>query len=63
MTRYSKFPDHPLYNIRQEVLESARKAMLEAADAHEVEPEMVNPIADMVVMEMLPWLKSEAFSP
>lgn len=61
-TRYANYPDHPLYRIRQAVLAVARQAMWEAADAQDVEPEMVNPIADMVVMNMLPWLKPEAFT-
>lgn len=60
-TRYADHPDHPLCNVRQEVLDAARHAMAEAADAKDVTEEMVNPIADMVVMDMLPWLKPEAF--
>lgn len=60
-TRYSQFPQHPLVNIRQAVLDSARHAMQEAADSGEITQNMVKPIADMVVMGMLPWLKPEAF--
>lgn len=62
-TRYAEYPDHPLYRIRQAVLDAARHAMQEAADAKDVDAKMVNPIADMVVMDMLPWLKPEAFLP
>jgi hypothetical protein len=60
-TRYADFPDHPLVNIRQAVLDAARHAMAEAADAGDTSSEMINPIADMVVMDLLPWLKPEAF--
>jgi hypothetical protein len=62
-SRYSQFPQHPLRNIRQAVLNSARHAMQEAAEARDVDEQMVKPIADMVVMDMLPWLKPEAFLP
>lgn len=60
-TRYSQFPQHPLRDIRQPVLDAARHAMQEAADCGEVPQNMVKPIADMVVMDLLPWLKPESF--
>ena len=62
-SRYAAFPAHPLAKIRQRVLEAAHRAMYEAVDAKDVEPGMAEPIADMVVMDLLPWLKPEAFLP
>lgn len=60
-TRYADFPDHPLAKIRQEVLDAARHAMREAHESGEIAEGMIEPIADMVVMDLLPWLKPEAF--
>lgn len=62
-SRYAVFPAHPLARIRQRVLEVAHRSMFEAVDAGDVEPGMAEPIADMVVMDLLPWLKPEAFLP
>lgn len=62
-SRYAAFPAHPMARVRQRVLEAAHKAMFEAVEAGEVAPGMAEPIADMVVMDLLPFLAPEAFLP
>jgi hypothetical protein len=59
-TRYANYPNHPLYRIRQAVLDTARLSMSDTGNV--IEPDLVDPIADMLVMDMLPWLKPEAFT-
>lgn len=59
-TKYHEYPDHPLYRATQSVLDAARRAMQEAADAKDVHPDMVDPIADMVVMDLMPFLREDA---
>jgi hypothetical protein len=60
-SRYAVFPQHPMARVRQRVLEDAHRAMFKAVDEKDVEPGMAEPIADMVVMALLPWLSPEAF--
>ena len=58
-SRYRSHPDHPLYECPQEVLNAARNAMQEAVDAGDVSAEMRDPIADMVVMDLMDFLDTE----
>jgi hypothetical protein len=60
-SRYASWPNHPLAGIRQSVLEDAHRVLLDAVDCKDVAPGMAEPIADAVVMKLLPWLKPEAF--
>lgn len=55
-TRYAAFPDHPLHAVPQAILDAARAAVGEAAECNDVDPSMVDPIADSVVISLLPWL-------
>ena len=60
-SRYACYPQHPLANIRQSVLELAHGVLLGASEWNDVAPGMAEPIADAVVMALLTWLKPEAF--
>ena len=59
-SRYDAFPNHPLCGVPQEILDAARHVMSEAAASNDVDPDMVDPIADSVVMGLLPWLHWDA---
>jgi hypothetical protein len=52
-TRYRDHRDHPLYQCTQEILDAARGAMQEAVDAGDVSPRNADPIADMIVMDLM----------
>lgn len=51
--RYDDHPSHPLHNVDPRVLEVARSVLRSAAQAHDVDAEMAEPIADAVVMALL----------
>lgn len=55
-TRYDAYPDHPLCGVPQEILDAAREVMAGAAEWKDVDPEMVEPLADAVVAALRPWL-------
>ena len=57
-TRYADYPDHPLREIPQAVLDAARAAVSEAAGAGDVDPEQIEPIADAVVLAVLPAMRA-----
>jgi hypothetical protein len=50
--------DHPLKPISPAILAAARQVLHDAADCHDVDPEMADPIADAVVMALLPWMSA-----
>lgn len=56
--RYAAYPDHPLTNVPLEVLDAARKVMFDAAIWKDVAPGMADPLADAVVIALLPWLNT-----
>lgn len=47
---------HPLADVPQVILDAARGALREAAELGDVDPSMADPIADAVVIDLLPWL-------
>lgn len=49
---YSQFPDHPLHGVDPRALEVAREAIGTCADHNDVSSDMVNPIADYVVLRL-----------
>jgi hypothetical protein len=57
VSHYKNFPDHVLYHADPVWITAARNAMQVAAEAHDVEPTMADPIADMVVMHLMPFLR------
>jgi hypothetical protein len=61
---YAAVPGHPLHDVPLAVLEAARHAMNEAAQAGDIDADLVQPLADSVVMGCLPairsWLKPAA---
>lgn len=56
MSRYTDVPGHPLRLVPDEVLKSARSVLAAAANLRDVDPEMADPIADAVVIALMPWL-------
>jgi hypothetical protein len=52
-SRYAAFPDHVLANVPQKVLDVARKVLAEAAESHDVDVAMADPIADSVVAALV----------
>lgn len=57
MSRYDAFPDHPLCGVPDEILAAARQELSSAAVWGDVRDDMVEPLADAVVMSLLPWLR------
>lgn len=57
--RYREYPSHPLHGVPRMILHAARKSLLEAADWGSVDPDEAIPLADSVVVELLPWLQVE----
>ena len=55
-SRYDAFPEHPLCGIDPAILEAARGVLRGAAEWKDVSEDMVEPIADAVVMALLPFL-------
>lgn len=53
---YAPFPNHPLRPVPQVVLDAARSALDGAVEWKDVDPDMAHPIADAVVVALLPWL-------
>lgn len=53
MSEYDAYPDHPLHGMDPAVLECAREVLDQAAEVHDVDPEMADPIADAVVMALV----------
>ena len=51
-SRYADFPDHPLRDVPQSVLDVARKPVRDAAEYKDVDPEMADSIADAVVAQL-----------
>lgn len=54
---YQDYPDHPLHNVPQEVLDAARLMMTGAVKCHDISVTDAEPLADAVVMALLPWLR------
>lgn len=52
MTEYDAYPDHPLCGVPQEVLDVARKPVRDAAERHDVDSDVADPIADAVVAQL-----------
>jgi hypothetical protein len=55
-TRYSKYPQHVLRDVPQEMLDAARSVLAAATPWKDVDAEMAEPIADAVVAALRPWL-------
>jgi hypothetical protein len=55
-TGYREFPDHPLRNVPDEILAEARKVLQGAVVWKNVDAEAADPIADAVVVALLPWI-------
>lgn len=53
---YANYPSHPLYNVPEEILDAARQELRGAAFCGDVDSDLADPIADAVVMSLLPWL-------
>ena len=52
MTKYDKYPTHPLNGIDKKILKTARKVLKEAAELKDVDPNQAVPLADAVVMAL-----------
>ena len=52
--------DHPLKNVDPAILAAARLPLEAAVTWKDVHPDMAEPIADAVVMALLPWLKERS---
>jgi hypothetical protein len=50
-------PDDPVHGVPRTVLEAAREVLRQAAVWRDVDPEYAEPIADAVVMALLPWFR------
>lgn len=50
---YQDYPDHPLANVPEEVLECARKVLREAVVYNDVDADQAEPIADSVIIELV----------
>ena len=50
-------PAHPLHGVPKEILAAAREEMQGAAVWKDVAEDMVEPLADAIVMSLLPWLR------
>lgn len=59
MSVYDNYPNHPLCGIKQEILDAAREVMEGAVIWKDVDPDMADPIADAVVMALLPWINNK----
>lgn len=59
MSRYDAFPDHPLCGVPDEILTAARAVMEGAVIWKDVAPDTAEPLADAVVMGLLPWLRTD----
>lgn len=57
-TEYSDYPEHPLHSVPQEILDAAREVMRDVAIWKDVAYDMADPIADSVVISLLPWLQA-----
>lgn len=55
--RYKAFPQHPLHAVPEEILVAARDFLLDAAEIGDVDMDMAIPLADGMVLTLLPWLK------
>lgn len=51
-SRYADTPGHPLEHVPQEVLDVARASLAELVPYKEIDPDMVEPIADGVVARL-----------
>lgn len=51
---YARYPDHPLHGVPDEVLVAARLRMAEIAEHEHLDWDMVGPLADSMVMAILP---------
>lgn len=57
----SEYPEgHPLHDVPQAILEAARAVLAGAALEKDVDPDAADPIADAVVIQLLPWLTFDA---
>lgn len=54
---YAKYPDHPLCGVPQEILDAAREVLDGAVVWKDIADEHAHPLADAVVMNLLPWLR------
>lgn len=54
--RYTGFPSHPLFLIETEVLEAAHAEIEGAVTWGDVHVDMAEPIADAIVMALLPFI-------
>ena len=52
MTRYDDVPDHPLAGVPQAVLDVSRRVLREAAEERDVDPELAEPLADLIVWRL-----------
>lgn len=54
--RYAAYPDHPLHDVPDAVIDAARAELREAQDWKDVyfpDPELLEPIADAIVIAVL----------
>jgi len=56
MSRYDDYPDHPLCGFPESVLEVARESLQGAVEWGDISEDMRDPIADAMVMALLPWI-------
>ena len=63
LDRYDDHPEHPLHGIDKRILQAARAAMDDVAEARDISPAMVVPVADMMVMALLPYLAKPGVRP
>jgi hypothetical protein len=54
---------HPLHGIPAEVLQAARGVLTEAVAWKDVDADQAEPLADAVVMALLPWLDTTRVIP
>lgn len=61
--RYAEYPGHDLHDVPLVVLEAGRACLRLAATYKDVDDDLAEPIADAVIMKVLPvirdWLSSE----
>jgi hypothetical protein len=57
-TDYTDYPEHPLHKVPQEILDAAREALHDVAIWKDVDRDMATPIADSVVVALIPWLRT-----
>lgn len=63
-SRYAAHPTHPLRDVPQHVLDAARTVMHdEVVCCGDIAAELAEPVADLMVMALLPWLSFDATAP